>query len=381
MISTKTIENLEKYIDSNSFKIINRDNIVIFLNLVNEFYHDNYRSLTLKINEYIENDNDLDEIFIDLIKRKNNSINYEVIDSSKHISKIAECIMKNNYNITDKSVIEEFMNKNVINDNDQSSSSESSDYELKSTIRYYKRSHDNFPLYYGHFMESLVANLLKMNLKDNGEINEKHNLSYFTIISNIDTLIEIGLNDTKNEIYVRNSNNLTLLNDYQIFVQNFIHDEFKTYIPKLYTYISQFIREIEQKTSSRIISIICKKDYSYRGIHAEVDYLLEMKMNDRDNDDRYYILIDCKNYEKINEQTMTKFLYQLIGYYQQHLAMRLHPSKRISVQNDIRYFCIVNPLNCNNEFSYYLYHIDKQQLDEYIIIFEDYINKCFDICE
>lgn len=360
MISTKTIKKLVNYMNDHDFVFGKEENITAFINIVYESYNYSFNCLTDKINEYIDNECNLDDIYIDLVRKQNKLNKFEIIDSTMHVSQIAECISKNNYVFSNHSVIEEFSVKNIIEEDEQIKQNDIySDFDLKTIIRNFKKSHDNYQLFYGHFMESILANLLG------------------SISLSSDYLIDTALNATKYEVEQKNKDDKKLLNDCNLFISTFIRSDFDKYITILKNIVVKFIAEIERKTNSKLISVICKRDYSYRGIHAEADYLFEMKDK---NSNGYYILADCKNYEHINESKITKFLFQLIGYYQQHNVMRTNPIKRNLVNYNIDYFLIIDPLNASNEFSFYLYKIDDK-IDEYIIKYEDFVNKCFTINE
>lgn len=306
---------------------------------------------------------------------------YEVIENtSTHISSISKCLSDNINNYVYKDTINEdnimtykqlYRIQECIND-DATDEEVLNIIEIKEYINEIKKADKDYALYMGHFMESVISSLLS-----------KHYVTQLYKNTETSAIISTACKAVINEVYDKTCKDKSKEEKDEIMdrVNKFVKEIKETHYDKIVAYIDKclskqielFIADIEQKlnvTDTSIAKMFAKINYSYRGVKGESDYLLQYP------DKNITILVDCKYYSNIDNKTLLKFVYQLLGYYRQHSIMKTLPSYRKENNYDINYFMIISPLNNKLEFSYYLCSVDDDKLENMINEYESYLDKC-----
>lgn len=325
---------------------------------------------------------DIDELIINKILSKyNNKQNFEIIENtSNHISSLSICLSDNIYNnvYNDISLKNNVITKDNLTciyeyDKNNSKNNEILDIiNIKDYVNDIKKSGQDYPLYMGHFMESIIASLLSNHYITqsckNNETNNIINIACNSVINEVkDKTCKYKSDNEKDEIMNR-------VNKFVKEIKENHYDKITEYIDKILSkQIELFIKDIEQKlniSNNSVHKMLTKINYSYRGIKGEADYLLLYPENNIN------ILVDCKYYKNIDDKTLSKFTYQLLGYYRQHNIMKTIPTYYKNNNYDINYFMILSPLNEKLEFSYYLCKVDDNILENMINKYEYYVDKC-----
>ena len=307
--------------------------------------------------------------------------------------------------------------------------------DIKELIADFKNKHEKGAIFYGWLFESLLCNQIKKHInklnfdykyslsKDNcfqsykknkellnnylneittiNETDEEeikkyvvHILNMFCdtrtvniIFDNTDTYILIsGFRDIINEHKEINKNDLISI--YKFFLLLFEPldkkiENIENYLDLFIIYneyilsnqVKHFIKTyIPTQFGGEVVDIEHKINFDYGKVKGEGDYILTIK---KKNNDIIKILADCKCYKTIMKTTTLKFLYQLIGYNQQHKHKLLIPSYKKDHNYKFNYFMIINPL-MNNTITYYTADINKhkKEVDLFADVYEKYIYKC-----
>ena len=303
---------------------------------------------------------------------------------------------------------------------------------LKTNILSFKHKNKLYPIYYGWLFESMMYNIIYDVLHPNDKITYSfyHDLDFHNVINDINKHIkEIpclintddrivdeykdllhkdidllildnknnyndiqkylcqGLHDVINE--QKHMDQEALINTY-MFIQDMntdIDDQELGYINYIYLF-EEYIRiilinqinhllfsYIKTKFSGDVIDIIRKPNYNYGYVKGEGDFILIIKTSIG----LKHILVDSKCYSKINNESVLRFLYQLIGYRQLHRHKCLITSYETNNGYTIDGFVIINPTNeinrtlCFNAITIEDY---KDEINKFADIYEIYLDKC-----
>lgn len=303
---------------------------------------------------------------------------------------------------------------------------------LKTNILSFKHKNKLYPIYYGWLFESMMYNIIYDVLHPNDKITYSfyHDLDFHNVINDINKhikeipcLIDMddkivdeykdllhkdidllildnknnyndiqkylcqGLHDVINE--QKHMDQEALINTY-MFIQDMntdIDDQELGYINYIYLF-EEYIRiilinqinhllfsYIKTKFSGDVIDIIRKPNYNYGYVKGEGDFILIIKTSIG----LKHILVDSKCYSKINNESVLRFLYQLIGYRQLHRHKCLITSYEANNGYTIDGFVIINPTNeinrtlCFNAITIEDY---KDEINKFADIYEIYLDKC-----
>lgn len=303
---------------------------------------------------------------------------------------------------------------------------------LKTNILSFKHKNKLYPIYYGWLFESMMYNIIYDVLHPNDKITYSfyHDLDFHNVINDINKHIKeipclIDMDDKIVDEYkdllhkdidlliLDNKNNYNdiqkylcqglhdiineqkhmdqeaLINTY-MFIQDMntdIDDQELGYINYIYLF-EEYIRiilinqinhllfsYIKTKFSGDVIDIIRKPNYNYGYVKGEGDFILIIKTSIG----LKHILVDSKCYSKINNESVLRFLYQLIGYRQLHRHKCLITSYEANNGYNIDGFVIINPTNeinrtlCFNAITIEDY---KDEINKFADIYEIYLDKC-----
>ena len=304
-------------------------------------------------------------------------LNMEIInDESTHISGLSQSIaMFHNVDNIIKPFLESRYDCNLIDEEEISVF-----HDIKNNIVDFKHGGNNYPLFMGHFFENLVSTLMTEQLTNKHiDTSILTNLCHITPedIKNVEKYpnnlyILKALNATIEEVINKNK---LMTNNSQMFVRDIlsnkygIMDSFDKYINYLSKQVAIMLKSLEH--ISKKFSLTTKHRVDFRKVYGETDYILRY-------DPDSAILCDCKLYGYIDDKAINKFYFQLLGYYHQHNLLKTLPGyKRLNNYN-IKYFLIINPLDNDKKFSYYLLPLEKCEtsLAYSLDIWENYIDKC-----
>ena len=294
-------------------------------------------------------------------------------DESSHISSLSASLSENTKT---SEVADDFLAHAV------ECSSNDASWQIKKNILDFKCIHKDFNLFMGHFLEHIIGVLLQEF--STGEMLQHFSINNIvekyadildevdpSITSNIDNAYALNaLDATVHEVLSRNGYNECL----DCFVSDILRNNdnvlqsFNNYVPILREQVRQMLEGIG--FLGQPFTVILKQNLTHRSIIGESDFILVK--------DGYAVLVDCKVYANIERETMQKFLLQLIGYYQQHNILKHRPSYRRHNDFEVTDMMILNPLNAQMQFNYYLLNINEEseRLDNIIEQWEEYIDKC-----
>ena len=323
------------------------------------------------------------------------TINKEVInDVSNHVSSLSQTIAdyhKDNAfaNILYKSCHE------VNLDNEE----ENGEFrQIKETIHEFKKAGKDYQLFIGHMLEDIIGlhmaeyykgtnknkhkgNKLKQLTDMLSTINENNwpKLSE-SILLGSNTLgpdqyyIVSALVATINEVKTKDKDTNTLHN-MLAFVEDILTNEqllttWVKYVRYLRMQVNTMLDDVLSNTKT--FKFITKHRVDYRGVYGETDYIINCLKGGSS------VLADCKVYDVITPEIMNKFVFQLVGYYHQHTLLKTTPRYYDKNSFNIGRLMIVNPLDANYKFSYYIVNIQdyKHEFDNMLNIWDEYITKC-----
>ena len=304
-------------------------------------------------------------------------LNMEVInDESTHVSSLSESIIM--FHKVDN-IIEPFLKSrydcNLIEEDEDGVFR-----DVKAAIIDFKKSGDDYTLLMGHFFENLVSTLMteqltNQRIDDSILIKQVHipheSIKCFDEYPNKLYILR-ALNATIEEVCDKNK---SMTNNLQLFINDFlannnmITDVFDKYVNYLSKQVAIMLKSLAY--ISKKFSLITKHHVDFRKVYGEIDYILRY---DPDN----AILCDCKMYKHIDDKAINKFYFQLLGYYHQHNCLKTLPGYKRLNNFDIKYFLIINPLDNDLKFSYYILPLNECEtsLAYSLDIWENYIDKC-----
>lgn len=256
--------------------------------------------------------------------------------------------------------------------------------ELKQKIIGFKKSVKEYGAYMGHFFEDILSSLLSEQLNiistnKTYELTEEYTKLIYPFdetLSENGKYILNGIQAVIHEVLSKDNDSFCLHN----FIYSLVHND-QNITVIIDKYIKYLRKQVDQMFNylfnddigmADFKQLLTKHRVDYMGISGETDYIITYDNNHQ------AILIDCKVYNDITEETLNRFLFQLIGYYQQHNLLRCKPSYKQKYDFDINYLLIINPLDENFKFSYYVLDIQKyiKEFTEMVEIWDGYINKC-----
>ena len=319
------------------------------------------------------------------------TINREIInDETNHVSSLSQTIAeyyKNN------KFVKTFYESRKIDSNQYEGDKADEFKDIKETIILFKKSNDDYSAFVGHLLEDIVGLLIGEHHKNTNKNKQCNNIinELSAVLNELKANIDMTLikeNTPGNSYYVihaiistikevktKDKDNVDKLNSVKSFVSDILTDELlltalTKYIEYLRNQINVMLEDILKNTKK--CRLITKHRVDYRGVMGETDYIIECLKGGNS------ILADCKVYNNITPDTMNKFVFQLIGYYHQHTLLKTTPSYYGKFPFNIGRFMIINPLDNNYEFSYYVINIQdhKKDFDDMLTIWDKYIMKC-----
>ena len=320
------------------------------------------------------------------------TINKEIInDESNHVSSLSQSIAEY---YKDNAFVKTFYKscKEGFNDYEGDVANEFKD--IKETIINFKKSGDDYNLFVGHLLEDIVGLLISEYHKNTNKHKHYNNIvdELTTTLNKLNVNIDMkfikenilgnglyyichAIIATINEVKTKDKGKVDLLNHVKSFVSTILTNEellitMTKYIVYLRNQVELMLDDILKNTKT--FKLLTKHRVDYRGVSGETDYIIDCLKGGTS------ILADCKVYGNITLDTMNKFVFQLIGYYHQHTLLKTTPKYYENNPFNIGRLMIINPLDDNHKFSYYVVNIQdhKKDFNNMLTIWNDYITKC-----